>query len=134
MYALYHLNEPRFNFFDSYIPNWNNLRVLDVGCGGGFSCEYIANRGAIVSGIDQSAKCIEQACIHAVKNRLNIDYQYGYAEAIPFQDSTFDVVVCVDVLEHVADLVKTILEISRVLKPGGLFFSTLLIEQSNLKL
>ena len=61
IYALYHLNQPRFDFFDRYITNWQGLKALDVGCGGGFSCEFMAKRGVVVSGIDQSAKCIKTA-------------------------------------------------------------------------
>jgi len=48
IYALHHLNAPRFEYFDRYISNWQGLSVLDVGCGGGFSCEFLAQRGAIV--------------------------------------------------------------------------------------
>ena len=50
IYALYHLNKPRFEFFDRHATNWQGLKTLDVGCGGGFSCEFMADRGAIVSG------------------------------------------------------------------------------------
>ena len=122
IYALYHLNQPRFDFFDRYITNWQGLKALDVGCGGGFSCEFMAKRGVVVSGIDQSAKCIKTAQEHAKFCNIEIDYQPGFAENIPYYDNTFDVVICVDVLEHVADLHKTILEIYRVLKPQGFFF------------
>ncbi|WP_416668445.1 bifunctional 2-polyprenyl-6-hydroxyphenol methylase/3-demethylubiquinol 3-O-methyltransferase UbiG [Egbenema bharatensis] len=121
IYALHHLNAPRFEYFDRHISNWQGLRVLDVGCGGGFSCEFLANRGAIVSGIDQSKPCIETARTHAQQNQLAIDYQHGVAEALPYPDHTFDGVICVDVLEHVANVQKTISEIDRVLKPGGFF-------------
>lgn len=121
IYALYYLNQPRFDFFDRYVPSWQGLRVLDVGCGGGFSCEFMARRGAIASGVDQSAKCIKQAQEHAAISKLPIEYQHGFAENLPYQPNSFDIVVCVDVLEHVADLRKTISEISRVLKPNGLF-------------
>lgn len=122
IYALYHLNQPRFEFFDCYVPNWQGLKALDVGCGGGFTCEFMAQRGVIVSGIDQSVKCITKAQEHALISKLQIDYQHGFAEKLPYGDRTFDVVVCVDVLEHVADLCKTLKEIYRVLKPNGLFF------------
>lgn len=122
IYALYHLNQPRFDFFDRHVTNWKGLRVLDVGCGGGFSCEFMAKRGATAFGIDQSAKCIKQAQQHAASGGFSIEYQQGFAENLPYQDKTFDVVVCVDVLEHVSDLRQTISEISRVLQPNGLFF------------
>ncbi len=126
IYALYHLNQPRFEFFDRYVSNWQGLKALDVGCGGGFSCEFMAKRGVIVSGIDQSIKCIKAAQAHADMSQLKIDYRYGFAEKLPYENNTFDIVICVDVLEHVADIQKTLLEINRVLKPGGvLFFDTI---------
>lgn len=121
IYALYHLNQPRFDFFDNYVINWQGLKALDVGCGGGFSSEFMANRGVRVSGIDQSLKCIIKAQEHAASSGLEIDYQHGFVEALPYPDNTFDTVICVDVLEHVADLHLAISEISRVLKPQGLF-------------
>lgn len=122
IYMLYHLNQPRFEFFDRYISDWRGLKVLDVGCGGGFSCEFMAARGVQVSGIDQSSKCITAAQRHAEISGWDIDYCCGVAEDLPYADQTFDVVVCVDVLEHVADVKCTLSEISRILKPNGLFF------------
>jgi 2-polyprenyl-6-hydroxyphenyl methylase/3-demethylubiquinone-9 3-methyltransferase len=121
IYALYHLNQPRFDFFDRYVSNWQGLQALDVGCGGGFTCEFMAKRGVKVSGIDQSAQCIQQAQAHASLSGLQIDYQHGYSENLPYGANTFDIVVCVDVLEHIADLRQTISEIYRILKPNGLF-------------
>lgn len=122
IFALHHLNPLRFEYFDRHITNWQALKVLDIGCGGGFSCEFIAAREAQVFGIDQSKSCISTAKAHAAGNQFDIDYQYGFAESLPYLDKTFDVVLCVDVLEHVADLKQTIAEIHRVLKPGGIFF------------
>lgn len=122
IYALYHLNQPRFQFFDRYVSHWQGLKALDVGCGGGFSCEYMAARGVSVSGIDQSQKCIEAATQHAIINGFEIEYRCGVAEQMPYADQSFDVVVCVDVLEHVEDVNRVIAEIFRILKPNGLFF------------
>ena len=122
IFALYHLNQPRFEFFDRYVSNWQGLSVLDVGCGGGFTCEFMAQKDAVVSGIDQSQKCINKAQEHALTCNLKINYLQGFGENLPYCDNTFEVVICVDVLEHVADLNKTISEIYRVLKPNGLFF------------
>lgn len=121
IYALYHLNTPRFEFFDRYIANWQGLNVLDVGCGGGFTCEYLARRGVTVSGIDQSQKCIEAAQQHCKHEELDINYRAGIAEKLPYADHSFDAVICVDVLEHVQNPAQVISEVSRVLKPGGLF-------------
>ncbi len=115
------LNPLRFQFFDRQIHSWQHLKVLDVGCGGGFTCEFLAERGALVTGIDQSTACVEAASRHAIETGSAIQYRQSEAEQLPFEDTTFDAVVCVDVLEHVGDLHKTIAEISRVLRPGGWF-------------
>lgn len=121
IYALYHLNKPRFEFFDRYVSDWKGLKALDVGCGGGFTCEFMAKRGVIVSGIDLSQKCIEAARKHAAFSNFEIDYRCNIAETMPYPDNTFDIVTCVDVLEHVNDVPLVIAEISRILKPNGLF-------------
>ncbi|MEO1636874.1 MAG: bifunctional 2-polyprenyl-6-hydroxyphenol methylase/3-demethylubiquinol 3-O-methyltransferase UbiG [Cyanobacteria bacterium J06631_9] len=115
------LNPLRFQFFDRYVSDWRSLKVLDVGCGGGFTSEFLARRGAHVTGIDQSLACVEAASHHASETGLSICYQQSQAEQLPFNDATFDSVVCVDVLEHVDSPLQTIAEISRVLKPGGQF-------------
>ncbi|OWY67030.1 bifunctional 3-demethylubiquinone 3-O-methyltransferase/2-octaprenyl-6-hydroxy phenol methylase [cyanobacterium TDX16] len=121
IYALHRLNPLRFQYFDRHLTNWQGLRVLDVGCGGGFSCEFLAARGAKVFGIDRSQSCIATAKAHAATSGFKIDYQYGYAEDLPYADRYFDVVVCVDVLEHVTNWQQTVTEIHRVLRPGGTF-------------
>jgi len=122
IYALYHLNKPRFEFFDRHISNWQGLKALDVGCGGGFSCEFMAAREVVVSGIDQSQKCITAAQAHAVNSGFAIDYRCGVAEAMPYADNTFDVVISVDVLEHVESVPLVLSEVCRILKPNGTFF------------
>lgn len=115
------LNPLRFRFFDRHISNWRTLKVLDVGCGGGFTCEFLAQRGAQVTGIDRSAACVAAAIKHAQAAGLDISYRQAQSEQLPFHDETFDVVTCVDVLEHVEDPQQAISEISRVLKPNGWF-------------
>lgn len=117
-----HLNQSRFKFIDHYIHNWQQLKVLDVGCGGGLACEYLARQGAMVSGVDLSSNSIEVAIEHGQIHQLDINYRVGAAEDLCYIDQSFDVVLCFDVLEHVADVSMTISEISRVLKKGGLFF------------
>ncbi len=120
-YVLKSMNEPRFEYFDQFIASWNGIKVLDVGCGGGFTCEFMAKKGAAVSGIDLSEVSIDTAKKHAEESNLTIDYKNGTAENLPFEDDSFDVVNCVDVLEHVEDVSVIIAEIKRVLKPGGTF-------------
>ncbi|MBE9138715.1 3-demethylubiquinone-9 3-O-methyltransferase [Nodosilinea sp. LEGE 07088] len=113
------LNPLRFEYFDRVVSRWQGLRVLDVGCGGGFTCEFLAQRQAQVWGLDQSANCIAAAQAHAGAEGLPIAYCWGVAEDLPFEAAGFDVVICVDVLEHVASPQDAIAEMSRVLKPGG---------------
>ena len=120
-HALQELNKPRFEYFDQFVRDWTGYKVLDVGCGGGFTSELITKRGGQVSGVDPSAVLIKTAQEHARANGLNIDYRVAVAEALPFEDKTFDAVICVDVLEHVHNLQAAIAEIYRVSKPGALF-------------
>lgn len=95
--------------------------IIDVGCGGGLMAEEIARLGAAVIGIDPSAASIATARAHAVGSGLDIDYRVGSGERLPAEDGCADVVYCVDVLEHVADLDAVIGETARILKPGGLY-------------
>jgi 2-polyprenyl-6-hydroxyphenyl methylase / 3-demethylubiquinone-9 3-methyltransferase len=97
------------------------VRVLEVGCGGGLLAEEIAGLGFPVTGIDPSEPALTVARAHAARSGLTIDYQLGVGEAIPFPDASFPVVLCCDVLEHVANLEPVIAEIARVLAPGGVF-------------
>lgn len=96
--------------------------LLDVGCGGGFLSEEFARAGLAVTGIDPSGPAVEAARRHAEASGLDIRYETGSGEALPFSDAAFDVVACCDVLEHVDDQERVVSEIARVLKPGGLFF------------
>jgi 2-polyprenyl-6-hydroxyphenyl methylase/3-demethylubiquinone-9 3-methyltransferase len=127
------LNPARFGYFLSILKARGlksaSLRVLDVGCGGGILSEEFARAGCSVSGIDQSAASIATAQGHARQEKLEIDYRVGAAEELPFPSASFDVVVCCDMLEHVADVDKVVAEAARVLrspepgsgKPGGLY-------------
>lgn len=110
----------RLAWFDRQI-DWQGLNVLDLGCAGGFMAEALAARGAKVTGIDPAAEAIDAARAHARDGGLSIGYDVGVGEALPYQDASFDAVVCVDVLEHVADLDKVMAEVARTLRPGGLF-------------
>jgi 2-polyprenyl-6-hydroxyphenyl methylase/3-demethylubiquinone-9 3-methyltransferase len=124
--ALRSLIAPRLRYFDRVVADWHGKTILDLGCGGGFMSEALAQRGAAVIGVDPCAPAIAAARAHAADTQLPIRYEVGRAENIPLPDSAVDVVVCVDVLEHVADLAKCCQEIARVLRPGGiLLFDTL---------
>lgn len=110
----------RLALFDSLIDGWQNKAVLDLGCGGGFMAEAMARRGARVTGIDPSSGTIASAWAHAKTSGLEIAYDLGSGESLPYADMAFDVVVCVDVFEHIKALDAVLAEISRVLRPGGL--------------
>lgn len=110
----------RLGWFDQRV-DWDGLDVLDLGCAGGFMAEALATRRAKVTGIDPAEKAINAARAHADQAGLDIQYDVGVGEKLPYEDAAFDVVVCVDVLEHVSDLTKVLAEVARVLKPGGLF-------------
>ncbi|CAN5485254.1 hypothetical protein BH10PSE7_BH10PSE7_15870 [soil metagenome] len=118
--TLQNLVPPRLAYFDR-IADWPGKDVLDLGCGGGFMAEALAAMGAKVTGIDPAEKALAIARRHAASRALSIKYIWGSGEALPVADQSMDYVVCVDVLEHVADLDAVICEIGRVLRPGGLF-------------
>ncbi|WP_300034736.1 bifunctional 2-polyprenyl-6-hydroxyphenol methylase/3-demethylubiquinol 3-O-methyltransferase UbiG [uncultured Roseobacter sp.] len=110
----------RLKWFDTY-ADWQDADVLDLGCAGGFMAEALAERGAQVTGIDPAAEAVAAARAHASEQGLGIRYDTGYGEALPYASDSFDIVVCVDVLEHVRDLPQVLAEVARVLRPGGLF-------------
>ena len=101
--------------------NPHSARALDVGCGGGLLTEELAEMGFAVTGIDPSLRSLEIARAHAAKKGLPIDYAQGYGNEIPFENESFDVVFCCDVLEHIAQWDDVIRDISRVLRSGGVF-------------
>jgi 2-polyprenyl-6-hydroxyphenyl methylase/3-demethylubiquinone-9 3-methyltransferase len=94
--------------------------VLDVGCGGGFLSNALAKENFSVTGIDLSAPSLEVA--RAFDHTQSVQYVRGNAYDLPFSESTFDAVTCMDFLEHIDCPEQVIRECARVLKPGGLFF------------
>jgi ubiquinone biosynthesis O-methyltransferase len=119
--TLQNLVPARFAFFDPIVGDWTGAAVLDLGCGGGFMAVALAGRGAKVTGIDPSEGAIAAARRYAEENKLEIEYRVSGGESLPFADGVFDVVVCVDVLEHVEDLRRVLSEVARVLRPNGIF-------------
>jgi 2-polyprenyl-6-hydroxyphenyl methylase/3-demethylubiquinone-9 3-methyltransferase len=111
----------RMRHFSKVVGPWSGQRVLELGCGGGFMAEALARAGADTIGVDPSGPAVEAAREHARGENLEIDYRVGTGECIPLPDEAVDCVVCVDVLEHVASVDAVLSEITRVLKPGGLF-------------
>ncbi len=100
----------------------NGKAALEVGSGGGILTEEIARMGFTITGIDPAEQSVVTASNHAKASGLTIKYEQGSGENLPYANASFDCVFCCDVLEHVKDLPKVVSEISRVLKPGGVFF------------
>ena len=104
----------------------SGLRVLDIGCGGGLIAEPLTRLGATVVGLDASATNIGIARTHAAESHLAIDYRHGTAEDLAEQREIFDVVLALEIVEHVADLETFCASAAALTKPGGaLFVATL---------
>jgi 2-polyprenyl-6-hydroxyphenyl methylase/3-demethylubiquinone-9 3-methyltransferase len=120
------INPWRVGYTESIIKklgiNPQGKTALEVGSGGGILTEEISKMGFTTTGIDPAEESVITASNHARVSGLNIKYEQGSGENLPYPDGSFDYVFCCDVLEHVQDLPKVISEISRVLKPGGVFF------------
>lgn len=96
------------------------LRILDIGCGGGLLCEPMARLGAEVIGVDAAKNNIPVAQAHAMQSDLTIDYRVGTAETLVTQGEVFDIVLNMEVIEHVAEPPAYVKACQKLLKPGGL--------------
>jgi 2-polyprenyl-6-hydroxyphenyl methylase / 3-demethylubiquinone-9 3-methyltransferase len=123
---LHELNPLRLAWIDGLAP-LAGRRVLDVGCGGGILSEAMARRGAQVTGIDLSEQPLTVAQLHLLESGLAIRYELISAEDMQKTASnTFDVVTCMELLEHVPDPARTVAACAKLAKPGGrVFFSTI---------
>ncbi|MHA1564437.1 MAG: bifunctional 2-polyprenyl-6-hydroxyphenol methylase/3-demethylubiquinol 3-O-methyltransferase UbiG [Alphaproteobacteria bacterium] len=131
--ALHQINTTRLSFIKGEICRhferdvedmapFGGLRVLDVGCGGGLLCEPMARLGADVTGLDAAGRNIEIATAHSVESGLDIDYQVGTAEKLAETGARFDVVLNMEVVEHVADVPLFLAACSALVRPQGLMF------------
>jgi 2-polyprenyl-6-hydroxyphenyl methylase/3-demethylubiquinone-9 3-methyltransferase len=124
---LHEINPTRLQFITDRV-SLSNLKVLDIGCGGGILAESMAKRGADVIGIDASLSLVEVARLHALESDLkNVSYLETTAEEYAaMYPAEFDVITCMELLEHVPDPALLIASCAKLVKPNGhLFFSTL---------
>jgi 2-polyprenyl-6-hydroxyphenyl methylase/3-demethylubiquinone-9 3-methyltransferase len=124
---LHQINPLRLEWIQSRAP-LAGKRVLDVGCGGGILADSMARKGASVVGIDLAGKALKVAQLHALEaGTPNVEYREISAEAIAAQEpGSFDVVTCMEMLEHVPDPASVVAACRRLVKPGGwVFFSTI---------
>ena len=123
---LHEINPLRLEWIDRH-AQLAGKAVLDVGCGGGILAEAMAQRGARVTGIDLSDKALRVAELHLHESRLEIEYQKAMAEEYAAaHPGAFDVVTCMELLEHVPQPESMVAACARLARPGGLvFFSTI---------
>lgn len=124
---LHDINPLRADFILQHCDGVFDKRLIDVGCGGGILAEYMAKQGAKVTGIDMAADSLEVAKLHGLETGIKVDYQQITAEQMADNHSAeFDVVTCLEMLEHVPDPSSIIQACAKMVKPGGhVFFSTL---------
>lgn len=123
---LHDINPLRLGWVDRCV-GLAGKRALDVGCGGGLMSEGMASCGANVTGIDMSEKALGVAKLHMLESGRQIDYRHMAAETLASEmPASFDVVTCLEMLEHVPDPASTVAACARLVKPGGqAFFSTI---------
>jgi len=123
---LHEINPLRLEWIDRH-AGLSGQKVLDVGCGGGILSESMAQRGALVTGIDLSDKALGVARLHLLESGNTVDYQKISAEELADQAAgRFDIVTCMEMLEHVPNPASTIAACAALIKAGGhVFFSTI---------
>src|SRR5215831_7228222 len=123
---LHEINPLRLNHIDR-LAGLKGSRVLDVGCGGGILAEAMAQRGARVTGIDLAEKPLAVAQLHLMESDLDVEYRLCAAETLAREaPGTFDVVTCMEMLEHVPDPAATVCACAELVRPGGhVYFATI---------
>ncbi len=124
---LHQINPLRLQFIIQHIENIFDKKMIDVGCGGGILSESLAKLGANVTGIDMGEEPLNIAKLHSLESNVKVDYQKITAEEKALEcPETFDVVTCMEMLEHVPDPASIIAACASMVKPNGfVFFSTL---------
>ena len=110
----------RFDRNPKHLDCLKGLRILDIGCGGGILCEPLTRLGATMVGADPAEKNIAVARVHAEQGELAIDYRATTAEALADAGEKFDIVLAMEVVEHVADVKLFVARCAEMVKPGGL--------------
>ena len=123
---LHEINPLRLNYINDTV-SLEGKRVLDVGCGGGILSESMAEKGAQVTGIDLGEKALKVAQLHSLERGVAVDYRLIAAEVLAEQEAgAYDVVTCLEMLEHVPDPASIVSACAKLVKPGGhVFFSTI---------
>ncbi|GHC26905.1 bifunctional 2-polyprenyl-6-hydroxyphenol methylase/3-demethylubiquinol 3-O-methyltransferase UbiG [Aidingimonas halophila] len=123
---LHDINPLRLEFIDSRV-NLAGKKVIDIGCGGGILSEAMAHRGAVVTGIDMGKEPLAVAELHKQESGVTIDYRQISAESMAEEHpGEYDVVTCLEMLEHVPDPASVVRACATLVKPGGdVFFSTI---------
>lgn len=120
---LHEINPLRVTYIEQQAGGLGGKSILDVGCGGGILTESLASKGASVTGIDMAELSLEVARMHLHESGLDIDYQLSTVEDYAEQnEARFDIVTCLEMLEHVPDPDSVISAATRLLKPDGLLF------------
>ncbi|NOX75373.1 MAG: bifunctional 2-polyprenyl-6-hydroxyphenol methylase/3-demethylubiquinol 3-O-methyltransferase UbiG [Gammaproteobacteria bacterium] len=124
---LHEINPLRLDYIDQRCGGLADKEVIDIGCGGGILAESMAVRNATVTGIDMGKAPLDVARMHGLESGVNVDYQQITAEQMAEQyPARFDVVTCMEMLEHVPDPASVIAACAQLVKPGGtVFFSTI---------
>jgi 2-polyprenyl-6-hydroxyphenyl methylase / 3-demethylubiquinone-9 3-methyltransferase len=125
---LHQINPLRLNWIEQTVGKLDGLKVLDVGCGGGILSEAMAQRGAQVLGIDLAERSLKVAQLHALESgQTRVEYREIAAEALAAeQPGSYDVVTCMEMVEHVPDPASIVQACSQLVKPGGwVFLSTI---------
>jgi len=117
-----YIRNQMIKFFPPNNPIFNGLNVLDIGCGGGLLCEPICRLGGKITGIDASAKNIEVAKLHAKQHDMKITYLNTTAEDLAKKNKKFDIIFCLEIIEHVENYENFITSCCKMLKPNGLIF------------